>query len=254
MSFSLASSTEKAVAMSGEAMLKGRRIKIDFARENHKGRGISRDPKESKPPGCTSVWVGNLARGMTSGLLEHEFRVCGPVKEAKLVYDKRTGEFRGHAYVSFQDNLADEATDKAVNMSGTVLEGRPMIVQYSAQEWVKPRSHAKNATSGLTVSVSPLPRNITLHDLRDYFAPCGDIQSVHWSRKKHTPIPPRLKNSTKSGIIPPPGFNGKAYVEFVFLDGSRAALAMSSSSGTPGLVPPWGGQPLTIAPAADAER
>jgi RNA recognition motif-containing protein len=253
VSFSLASSTVKAVAMSGEAMLKGRRIKIDYARENKKGRGTSRDPKESKPPGCTTVWVGNLARGMTSEMLAHEFRVCGPVKEAKLVYDKRTGEFRGHAYVSFQDNLASEATDKAVNMSGTVLDGKPVIVQYSAQEWVKPRS-AKNASSGLTVSVSPLPRNITLQDLRDYFAPCGEVESVHWSRKKHNPIPPRLKNSTKSGMIPPPGFKGRAYVQFVYLDGSRAALAMSQSSSKHGSVPPWGGDPLTIAPAADAER
>lgn len=94
VTFSLLQSTEKAVAMSGEATLAGRRIKIDYARDNKKGGKGEHGKQVAKPPGCTTVWVGNLAPGVTKDLLTHEMKACGVVKEAKLIYDRRTGPLK----------------------------------------------------------------------------------------------------------------------------------------------------------------
>ena len=78
-----------------QVMLEGRRIKIDYARDRSAGASKKAPPRFEKPPRCTSVWVGNLPSGTTGEQLSELFRHCGPVKEAQMVLDRRTGERGG---------------------------------------------------------------------------------------------------------------------------------------------------------------
>lgn len=105
VSFRLTGSTDKAVALSG-TMLSGRRIKIDFARENRAdGLDAVAKAKTHKAPFCTSVYIANLPEGTTPGALKKEFRSCGPIESCDLIYNKVTGMLLSNA-VSVQCRFA----------------------------------------------------------------------------------------------------------------------------------------------------
>lgn len=46
-------------------------------------------------------------------------------------------EFKGFAFISFQKDVADAATDRAVSMSGSEIGGQEIIVSYNNRDWLK---------------------------------------------------------------------------------------------------------------------
>lgn len=80
-----------------------------------------------KPEGCVCVFVGNMAYEITDKVLKKVFEVCGEIRSIRLCKDIKTNEFRGFGYVQFEDT---EACDKAVQLHGTNVMGRPLRVDY----------------------------------------------------------------------------------------------------------------------------
>ncbi|KAJ1478711.1 hypothetical protein T484DRAFT_2926218, partial [Baffinella frigidus] len=143
-------SVEKAVGLSG-ASLMGRRLRIDFAaqtgqRANAPMRGpnqggkapssyspggnafTNKKPSGPKPPGCTTVFCGNLAFEADEGAVREAFGECGEVTEVRMGRDRETGKFRGFAHVQFSESAA---TDKAIAKSGSDVMGRQVWVDFA---------------------------------------------------------------------------------------------------------------------------
>jgi len=93
------------------------------------GRGSDRassGPSE-KPPGCTTVFLGNLSWSVTDDNVHEKFADCGPISSIRWI--ERDGKFSGYGFVEFSES---SATDKAVALSGTDLLGRPMKVDFAS--------------------------------------------------------------------------------------------------------------------------
>lgn len=72
------------------------------------------------------LYVGNLSYRTTERELGGLFGQIGPVTEARVIYDRYTGESRGFAFVEMAtQELASQAI---AQLSGTELDGRALRV------------------------------------------------------------------------------------------------------------------------------
>ena len=141
----------------------------------------------AKPPGCKTVFVGNLDFNITAAALRAFFADCGPI--VSLRWGEVAGEFKGFAHVEF--HLSD-STDVAVNKSGTRLLGRMTKVDY-ARESHKDRIASKLARTPplkppgcRTVFVGGLPLTATSEQVGTYFGTCGPVTWVRLAQDKNT--------------------------------------------------------------------
>jgi RNA-binding proteins (RRM domain) len=90
-------------------------------------------PRErtEKPEGCKTVFVGNLSWNIDEETLRSSFAECGEISEIRFAEDKETGDFKGYGHIEFVDS---ESTDKAIEMAGTEVLGRPLRVDYAADK------------------------------------------------------------------------------------------------------------------------
>ena len=197
--FHLSDSTDVAVNKSGTRLL-GRMTKVDYARESHKDRIASKLARipPLKPPGCRTVFVGGLPVSATSEQVGTYFGTCGPVTWVRLAQDKNTGEPRGHGFVRFHNS---NDTDAAVAMSGRrdfPAAEQGLIVSYSLAEWnrsaISAKPQRRQGTNALTrtVKVTGLSQNVTAEELHAAFKFAGNIESIHWSRKRRSAGPPKV--------------------------------------------------------------
>lgn len=121
----------RALDLDGSVMLE-RTIGV---REN-RGRSQRRQAREprprrtglsEKPPGCTTLFVGNLPWSTDDSALEALFTNCGTVVGARIVRKNWNDQSRGFGYVEFE-NEAD--VDTAVQMQLTV-EDRELRLDYA---------------------------------------------------------------------------------------------------------------------------
>ena len=274
--FHLSDSTDVAVNKSGTRLL-GRMTKVDYARESHKDRIASKLARipPLKPPGCRTVFVGGLPLSATSEQVGTYFGTCGPVMWVRLAQDKNTGERRGHGFVRFHNS---NDTDAAVAMSG--LRDFPaaeqgLIVSYSLAEWnrsaISAKPQRRPGTNALThtVKVTGLNQNVTAEELHAAFKFAGNIESIHWSRKRrsagplkvqavaapqtlpdcdsdaHKNAPQALKAALRAAR-PPKFFTGTVYVRLSSADDAAAAVAVQMVKVRERLHP--------VLPAADPEE
>ena len=134
--FSTTEATDKAVAMAGEMVL-GRAIRVDFAKGSNKSKspgGGRKDergygPSSEKPPGCTTIFIGNLSFSIEEDKVWTKFAEAGEVVRVKLATDRETGEYRGFGHVEFSST---EAVDKAVKeIAGQKIAGREVRIDYA---------------------------------------------------------------------------------------------------------------------------
>mmetsp|Transcript_44536 Transcript_44536/g.172705 ORF Transcript_44536/g.172705 Transcript_44536/m.172705 type:complete len:92 (+) Transcript_44536:99-374(+) len=72
------------------------------------------------------LFVGGISWDTNDDLLRDAFARFGPVRDARVIYDRDSGRSRGFGFVTF-DN--DEDADNAVeNMDGQELDGRRIRV------------------------------------------------------------------------------------------------------------------------------
>jgi len=101
----------------------GRKMFLTYAKEEHinKGGNIS-----TKPPGCTTVFIGNLPYTITEEEVQEFFSKGGEIKQIRC---NPGDEFKCVGWVDFTDT---NAPDEAVKLAGSDLGGRPVKVDYAA--------------------------------------------------------------------------------------------------------------------------
>eukprot|EP00960_Hanusia_phi_P036136 752162-Hanusia_phi.AAC.6 len=228
--FTHTEATDMAVEKSG-SLLNGRRIKIDYGVEERR-----RKKEQVKPPVCRSIHVSNLHHGTSERLLRKHFEGCGDIERVELSHDKRTGEFRGYGFVRFEEEDAEEATEKALKMTGTMLLGKELVVRYSSRDWLEAPRVYKDEYS---VSLSGLSSSMTKSAIEEVMGTYGSIEDLRWSSR-------RLERKGRDKDRAPPGFKGKVYIRFRKRKSAAAAIADGKV-----LI---GEEEATIARAHDSQR
>merc|ERR1712174_9832 len=81
-----------------------------------------------KEDGCMSVFIGNLDFDIDEDTVRNTFQECGDIKNVRFGMDRETGDFKGYGHITFYDS---SSTDKAVAMSGNIINGRPVRVDFA---------------------------------------------------------------------------------------------------------------------------
>ncbi len=92
------------------------------------GRGYSQRPKTPKPPGCKKLYAGNLAYSIDDDTIVDFFKECGEMVGLRWLTNRDSGEFRGCGFVEFSNS---EEADKAMQLDGTELLGRPIRLDWT---------------------------------------------------------------------------------------------------------------------------
>jgi len=71
------------------------------------------------------LYVGNIDYGTTENGLEGLFSNYGDVREVAVITDRHTGQSRGFAFVTMEEDGAKEAID---SLNGEEFEGRRLTV------------------------------------------------------------------------------------------------------------------------------
>ena len=80
-----------------------------------------------RPEGCDTVFVGNLPFDVEEDQLREVFASAGTVDRVRFAMAE-DGSFKGFAHVQFTDG---DATDAAVKLAGTDVNGRAIRVDYA---------------------------------------------------------------------------------------------------------------------------
>lgn len=79
----------------------------------------------------TKLYIGNLRWEINEQQLGDFFVQCGFVDSATIILDRETGRSRGFGFVVMKD---EEGARKAIELNGTNLEGRAIIVREAQAE------------------------------------------------------------------------------------------------------------------------
>ncbi|XP_073027871.1 polyadenylate-binding protein RBP47-like isoform X2 [Primulina eburnea] len=146
-----------------------------------------------------SIFVGDLSADVTDAMLHDAFAArYSSVRGAKVVVDPNTGRSKGYGFVRFGDE--NERSQAMTEMNGVYCSSRPMRVgvatpkkpslqqQFSSQAVVLAGGFAPNGavpqvqsdsdSSNTTIFVGGLDSDVTDEELRQHFAPFGDVLSV----------------------------------------------------------------------------
>ena len=130
VNFDTTTAAEAAIALNGQE-LSGRWLSIQYnTPKSTKAmpQNATRFEPSAKDPGCVTVFVGNLSWNVDEDAIRAAFGECGEISSVRFATDKETGDFKGFGHVEFTET---EATDKAVEMAGTDICGRPVRVDYA---------------------------------------------------------------------------------------------------------------------------
>jgi len=139
ITFETAEQAAQAVQKEGQELL-GRPLKINYAKP--RPGGDRKKPRRSfggaapqlseKPPGCTTVFVGNLSFDIDDGAMRDFAKDCGDVASIRWLSDRETGNFKGCGFIDFGST---GGVDNFVKLNGQSLMGRPIRIDYA-----KPRA------------------------------------------------------------------------------------------------------------------
>jgi len=101
-------------------------VRLCEVRDNGKRR-TNTEPGE-KPEGCLSAVV-TCDKSVSEASLWKFFEDCGVIGVSRMM-DKETGEFRGMAFLDFDDTTM---VDKAVAKNGHSIKGKPCFVRYKSE-------------------------------------------------------------------------------------------------------------------------
>ncbi|OMO78003.1 hypothetical protein COLO4_24888 [Corchorus olitorius] len=146
-----------------------------------------------------SIFVGDLAPDVTDYLLQETFRAHYPsVRGAKVVTDPNTGRSKGYGFVKFADE--NERNRAMTEMNGVYCSTRAMRIsaatpkkttafqqQYAVAKAVYPAPAytapvqvlpPDNDPTNTTIFIGNLDPNVTEEELKQLFAPLGEIGYV----------------------------------------------------------------------------
>jgi len=118
---------------------------------------------------------------------------AGKVRDVQIIRDARTGRSKGLAYIEF---YLQEATQKALALSGQAIKGQAVRVQPSQAEKNRAAQAAKAAISYTAPRETPLRlyvggltdslANISEEELKKLFSPFGEIEFIDLHRDPYT--------------------------------------------------------------------
>lgn len=94
-------------------------------------------PMGPKPPGCFTLFMGNLNFGIDDDTIYAFFKeeAGAEMVAVRWLTHKESGEFRGVGFADFAD---DESLQRAAEMNGKPLMGRPIRM-----DWQAPKGNAQ---------------------------------------------------------------------------------------------------------------
>lgn len=109
-------------------------INLSDGRSHGKTEGDKKAPGKSytpieKPAGCRCVFLGGLSFDATEDDLRAAFDSCGTITGARIAWDRENDRSKGFGYVDFEE---EDAVDAAIALTGSMVAGRPVRVDYSA--------------------------------------------------------------------------------------------------------------------------
>ena len=177
------------------------------------------------------VFIANLPFSMTDDWITEEFASAGAVKKVDWLNHSDTGRFKGSGFLTFSTKAE---ADKAVELNGKELEGRPMKVELATPRKAAPSGGAGGASDPGEPSNSIFCGNLawstTEEGLRSAFSECGTIERIKWVEKDGE-------------------WKGICFIDFDSIDSATKAVALSGTE--------VGGRAMRInfskprAPAAD---
>ena len=114
----------------GELLL-GRPVRVDYAKRNvtdSRPRTQTWSPPSSKPEGCTSLFVGNVADDVDTEDIEELGEECGAdISKINWLHDRKTNTFKGCGFVHFRNT---ESVDKFLVNHGRTVKGRRLRLNF----------------------------------------------------------------------------------------------------------------------------
>lgn len=133
----------------------------------------------------SSLFVGNLSWNVDDKALFEAFESFEDLTSARVVTDKNTGRARGFGYVDFGN---PDAAEKALEaMKGTMLDGRPLNVDFSAPkapgEFKTPGDRAKKYGDVLseesdTLFVGNIPFEVDESAISELFEDVAKVKNL----------------------------------------------------------------------------
>lgn len=173
--------------------------KIEYFEENEETKSVSEEEQEKREPegketsqdsehpsshshstnseskNQHTVYVGNLPLTSDESFIKNIFTPFGDVLTVRLLKDKQTNQFRGVAFVEFNNS---ESVNNAVKSLGKVH-----IPPGCTEPITVNHVHGK-ANEASKLYVKPLRTGVTEEELRALFMPYGTILSIHIIRKE----------------------------------------------------------------------
>jgi polyadenylate-binding protein len=141
------------------APLNGKNIRLMFS---------NRDPSMRKS-GRANVFVKNLEPSIDSKSLHDMFSSFGTILSCKVATDASTGQSKGYGFVQYE---SEKSAQEAINMlNGMLADGRKIFVGLHMRR-------QNREVKFTNLYVKNLPAEFTDDDLRQEFAPFGEITSA----------------------------------------------------------------------------
>jgi RNA-binding protein 39 len=102
------------------------------------------------------------------------FEKAGKVRDVRLIKDRNSRRSKGFGYIEM-DSVS--SVTNAIQLSGTQLMGKTVMVQYSQYDKNEPPSASVSKQPTL-LYVGNLHANITAEDIQDIFGEFGEVDSV----------------------------------------------------------------------------
>ena len=141
------------------APLNGKNIRLMFS---------NKDPSMRKS-GRANVFVKNLEASIDSKNLYDMFSSFGTILSCKVATDPSTGQSKGYGFVQYE---SEESAQDAINqLNGMLADGRKIFVGLHMRR-------QNREVKFTNVYIKNLPTEFTDDDLRQEFAPFGEITSA----------------------------------------------------------------------------
>lgn len=129
---------------------------------------------ENKDENC--IYVTNLGPRTREEELEGIFKKFGEIKEIRVIKHPHTGECRGFAFITFENN--GQAKDAINSLNGADFEGKKMALEVSK------RSKGRSSTPGIYLGPSSAkrPRYPTSGGMRPRFRSRSDSRRRNYTR------------------------------------------------------------------------
>jgi len=163
------------------------------------------------------VFVGNLKWSVNDEKIKEFFKDIGEITDIYWLTDKRTGEFKGAGFVTFE--TAEAATKAVEEKGGQNLLSRPVKLDWTQErtgggstksgtvpDWVK-EPLSKRPEDCTTVFLGNLDFKVTEEDVRNHFKDCGKVKSVRFLKKGGE-------------------FTGAGFAEFESVEGTENAVKL----------------------------